>query len=405
MNSTLSALFFPRAAAPAAARQVLVHLARLRHGSLTVQLPGGAVERVGQGEPSASITLHNWKPFAAVLAHGDIGLADSYAAGDWSTPSLPGLLQVLTRNRDDIEEMVYGRWWARLVHRARHLLRRNSRTGSRRNIQAHYDLGNDFYRLWLDETMNYSSALFGGNAQLPMPQAQQAKMLRALEAAGVGQGTRLLEIGCGWGALAELAANRLGASVTGVTLSTEQLVYGMQRLAKSGASGRAELRLQDYRDIQDAPFDAICSLEMVEAVGREYWPVYFGKLAALLKPGGRACIQSIVMEESLWPRYIAGTDFIQQYIFPGGCLPCPSEFERHARAAGLEVVEAFSFGRDYAITLREWRQRFLQRLPEVRQLGFDERFIRIWDFYLAYCEAAFEERNTDVVQFTLRKSS
>jgi cyclopropane-fatty-acyl-phospholipid synthase len=403
MTTTLSTLHTPHPATPAAARKVLGQLAHLRHGSLSVQLPGGTVQRMGAGEPAASITLHNWKTFAAVLAHGDIGLADSYAAGHWSTPSLPAVLRVLTRNRHDIEQMVYGRWWGRLIHRVRHLLRRNSRNGSRRNIQAHYDLGNSFYDLWLDETMNYSAALFGGDASLPMPQAQAAKMARALRQARVEPGSRVLEIGCGWGALAEMAAANFGAHVTGVTLSTEQLAYAVQRLAKSGMADRAQLRLQDYRDISDAPFDAVCSLEMVEAVGREYWPTYFGKLAGLLKLGGRACIQTIVIDERLWPRYIAGTDFIQQYIFPGGCLPSRSEFERHAHAAGLEVKEAFAFGGDYEITLRQWRERFLQRLPEVRQLGFDDRFIRIWDFYLAYCEAAFAEGNVDVVQYTLER--
>jgi cyclopropane-fatty-acyl-phospholipid synthase len=403
MTQTLSPLFTPDSATPAAARMVLGQLAQLRHGSLSIQLPGGAVQRLGAGEPAASVTLHNWKTFTAVLAHGDIGLADSYVAGHWSTPSLPALLRVLTRNRHDIEQMVYGRWWGRFIHRMRHLLRRNSRSGSRRNIQAHYDIGNSFYELWLDGTMNYSAALFGGDESMSMREAQARKMSRALSQARVQPGSRVLEIGCGWGALAEMAAVDFGASVTGVTLSTQQLAYARRRVDQAGVADRVQLRLQDYRDIADPPFDAICSLEMVEAVGREYWPTYFGKVASLLTPGGRACIQAIVIDEKLWPRYIAGTDFIQQYIFPGGCLPCRSEFERHARAAGLEVVQAFDFGRDYEITLRQWREQFLKRLPEVRQLGFDDRFIRIWDFYLAYCEAAFAERYVDVVQYTLER--
>jgi cyclopropane-fatty-acyl-phospholipid synthase len=221
---------------------------------------------------------------------------------------------------------------------------------------------------------------------------------RALEAARVGPGDRLLEIGCGWGALAEQAVAELGARVTGVTLSSEQLAHARERLA-----GRADLRLQDYRDIQDGQFDAICSIEMVEAVGREYWPVYFGQLARLLKPGGRACVQSIVIADALWPRYVRATDFIQQYVFPGGCLPCPSEFERHARAAGLEVEDRFAFGRDYAITLRQWRERFLAQRAAAAALGFDERFLRLWEFYLAYCEAAFDQCDIDVIQYTLRK--
>jgi cyclopropane-fatty-acyl-phospholipid synthase len=219
--------------------------------------------------------------------------------------------------------------------------------------------------------------------------------------AGVESGDRVLEIGCGWGALAEMAAVEFSAQVTGVTFSTEQLDYARARLAWTGQ--RADLRLQDYRDIDDAAFDAILSIEMVEAVGREYWPTYFETVARLLKPGGRACIQSIVIADELWPRYIQSTDFIQQYVFPGGCLPCPSEFRRAAKAAGLRVVDEFAFGLDYAETLRRWRERFLGERARVQALGFDEGFIRTWEFYLAYCEAAFAEANCDVVQYTLQK--
>jgi cyclopropane-fatty-acyl-phospholipid synthase len=225
--------------------------------------------------------------------------------------------------------------------------------------------------------------------------------------ANVQPGDRVLEIGCGWGALAEMAATEFDASVVGVTLSTEQLAWAQQRMARVGAADKADLRLQDYRDIGntsgDAPFDAICSIEMVEAVGREYWPTYFQAVARLLKPGGRACVQSIVIADDLFERYVSSTDFIQQYIFPGGCLPCPTEFRAQARAAGLEVIDEFSFGQDYAHTLRLWREQFMAQESRVLQLGFDKRFIRIWEFYLAYCEAAFAQANTDVVQYTLRK--
>ncbi|MBE7942209.1 class I SAM-dependent methyltransferase [Ramlibacter aquaticus] len=384
-------------------RAVFARLARLPHGSLTLELPDGSVQRFGQGEPTATLRLANWKPVSAALASGDIGLAEGWMAGDWTTPSLADLLQLMVKNRQAIEAVVYGSWFGRLAYRLRHLLNRNSRAGSRRNIQAHYDLGNGFYRLWLDETMNYSSALFGGDRSQPLPQAQHAKVARALDAARVADGHRVLEIGCGWGALAEAGARR-GAHVTGVTLSHEQLAWAQERLAGAGFSERADLRLQDYRDIQDAPFDAICSIEMVEAVGREYWPSYFATVARLLKPGGRACIQSIVIDDALWDRYIRGTDFIQQYIFPGGCLPSRTQFEAQARAAGLVVEEAFHFGTDYAHTLRLWRERFMAQREAVMAQGFDERFMRLWEFYLAYCEAAFDQGNTDVVQFTLRKA-
>jgi cyclopropane-fatty-acyl-phospholipid synthase len=240
-----------------------------------------------------------------------------------------------------------------------------------------------------------------------MGDAQRAKVRRALAMAGVKPGDRVLEIGCGWGALAEMAATEFEASVVGVTLSTEQLAWAQQRLARLGAADKADLRLQDYRDIGkngDESFDAICSIEMVEAVGREYWPEYFQTVARLLKPGGLACVQSIVIADNLFDRYISSTDFIQQYIFPGGCLPCPREFRAQALAAGLEVVDEFSFGQDYARTLKLWRDQFMAQESRVLQLGFDKRFIRIWEFYLAYCEAAFTQANTDVVQYTLRKA-
>jgi cyclopropane-fatty-acyl-phospholipid synthase len=387
--------------APAPARAALRLLERLAHGSLSVQLPDGNARRFGEGDPHAAIHFHAWQAFARTLRSGDVGFAEGYISGEWHTPDLPALLSVLLRNRELLEDAVYGSWWGRIAHRLRHWLNRNTRAGSRRNIEAHYDLGNAFYALWLDDTMNYSSALFEEQAGESLEQAQHAKLRRALQAAGVREGSRVLEIGCGWGALAEAAARDHGAQVTGVTLSREQLAHARQRLVDAGVSTLAELRLQDYRDIADAPFDAICSIEMVEAVGRNYWPTYFGTLRRLLKPGGRACIQSIVIADRLWDRYIASTDFIQQYVFPGGCLPCPREFERAAAQAGLRVVEAFAFGQDYARTLRLWRERFLARRTEVLALGFDERFMRTWEFYLAYCEAAFAEGNTDVVQYTL----
>ncbi len=388
--------------APAAARTVLGLLQRLAHGSLTVSLPDGTVRHFGAmpgSGPTASLTLRNWNPCRAALKSGDIGFAESYIAGDWTTPNLTDLIQVFIANRRVIEDVVYGSWFGRLLYRVRHLLHRNSKTGSSRNIHAHYDLGNAFYKLWLDDTMNYSSALFDGDHGRPMREAQLAKVERALHLAHVRPGSRVLEIGCGWGALAEMGASSFGAAVTGVTLSTEQLSYAQQRTA--GLS--VDLRLQDYRDVNDGPYDAICSIEMVEAVGREYWPTYFGAVSRLLKPGGRACIQSIVIDDALFDRYIDSTDFIQQYIFPGGCLPCPREFRREAEAAGLEVVDEFAFGQDYAETLRRWRVDFLAERNRILQLGFDERFMRIWEFYLAYCEAAFAQSNIDVVQYTLQK--
>lgn len=389
---------------PAAARTVMRLLEKLRHGCLTLHFPDGRVQTLGDGQgPHASVHLHNWKPFAAALRSGDIGFAEGYIEGDWSSPQLPDLLALLLANRDALDNVIHGSWAGRLIYQLRHLLNRNTKNKSRKNIHAHYDLGNGFYQLWLDGTMNYSSAWFRGDHAQDMGTAQDAKVRRALHMAEVRRGHRVLEIGCGWGALAEMATQEFGAHITGVTLSTEQLAWAQQRLASQGLSEKADLRLQDYRDIQDGPYDAICSIEMLEAVGQEYWPTYFRSVARLLKPGGRACIQSIVIKDALFDRYIRSTDFIQQYIFPGGCLPCPSAFRREAQAAGLKLVDELAFGADYAETCRRWRADFLARKEEVLALGFDERFIRIWEFYLAYCEAGFDAGDIDVVQYTLAR--
>ena len=406
MNTRTATPFSIPQGTPAAGRAVLQLLQRLQHGSLTLQLPNGTMQRFGgDAAPHAALHLHSWQPCVAALKSGDIGFAESFIAGHWSTPNLTELLRVLVKNRAAVESAIYGSWAGRLFYRIKHLLNRNTRANSQKNIHAHYDLGNAFYRLWLDDTMNYSSAIFAGDLNQSMSQAQSAKVRRALELCQVKAGDRVLEVGCGWGALAEMSTTTFGASLVGVTLSTEQLAFARERLQRLGVADRADLRLQDYRDIQDPPFDAICSIEMIEAVGRAYWPTYFATLARLLKPGGRACVQSIVIDDALFERYVSGTDFIQQYIFPGGCLPCPREFREQARAAGFEVVDEYAFGPDYAETLKRWREAFLGARGQVLQGGFDERFMRIWEFYLAYCEAAFCESNIDVLQYTLQKST
>ena len=392
------------AAVPASARTVLKLLQRLRHGSLTLHFPDGQMQRFGgEALPHATLHLHNWNVFSAALKSGDIGFAESFIAGDWTTPDLTALLRVLVQNRTEVEQVIFGSWWGQLAYRVKHWLNRNTRANSQKNIHAHYDLGNAFYTRWLDPSMNYSSALFAGNLQQSLQQAQTAKVRRVLEQVRVRPGDRVLEIGCGWGALAEMATASFGAHLTGVTLSTEQLAFAQERMQRLGVAGRADLRLQDYRDIDDAPFDAICSVEMIEAVGKDYWPTYFASVSKLLKPGGRACIQSIVIDDALFARYVNSTDFIQQYIFPGGCLPSPSAFRAQAAAVGLQVEQEHAFGLDYAETLKRWREAFLAQRTEVLALGFDTRFMHIWEFYLCYCEAAFMENNIDVVQYTLRK--
>lgn len=385
-------------------RQLDAMLARAEHGTLTLLGPDGQTRVYGRGQsPHATIHVHDMAVFQMAMKSGDIGFAQAYIDRLWSTPDLSQLLQWALVNRRALEDVIHGRWWGRLYYQWRHWTRRNTRPNSLRNIHAHYDLGNDFYRLWLDPGMSYSSAWFQGDPNMPLQQAQQAKMARALAQAGVRHGAaqRVLEIGFGWGALVELGAREHGAHMTGVTLSHGQLAWARQRLDAAGLT--ADLRLQDYRELDDPAFDAIVSVEMLEAVGQSYWPTYFQTVHRLLKPNARACIQTIVIDDALFERYIRGADFIQQYIFPGGCLPCPARLQQVVEQAGLVIEDRFSFGRDYARTLRQWRHDFMARLDQVLAQGFDERFVRTWEFYLAYCEAAFEQGSTDVVQYTLRR--
>jgi cyclopropane-fatty-acyl-phospholipid synthase len=387
---------------PTQVKLILQMLRKLEHGALRLELPEGNTAHFGDNSHPVTLTLKNWEIFSASLKSGDIGFAETFIDGHWHTDNLPGLIEILVRNRHAVESVIYGTWWGSLLYRLKHLFNRNSRTGSRKNIHAHYDIGNDFYQLWLDPSMTYSSAVFSSGHADSLQEGQSAKYRRILNELQLQPGARVLEIGCGWGGFAELATRSAGAHVTGLTLSTEQLDYAHQRLAKAGVRDQVELLLQDYRDT-DGQFDAIASIEMFEAVGEAYWPSYFECLARNLKPQGRACIQTIVIADELFGRYRKGTDFIQQYIFPGGMLPSPSVFRQHAEKHGLRVVNEFKFGLDYARTLHEWRLAFNEQMPRVREQGFDDRFLRTWEFYLAYCEAGFRAKSIDVAQFTLEK--
>jgi cyclopropane-fatty-acyl-phospholipid synthase len=393
---------------PAQMRWVLRLLERIEHGSIFIRFPDGQQTTFGAGAPHADIALANWKVVGAALRSGDIGFGESYIAGDWSTSDLARLMKVFIRNRAAAEGVIYGSAAGRLLYRLRHLLNRNTKAQAKKNIHAHYDLGNDFYALWLDRSMTYSSALFAGvqdphspATEAELETAQHAKYARVLRELALPRGARLLEVGCGWGGFAQAAA-RAGHAATGLTLSPSQLTYARDRLAQQGL--QAELKLQDYRE-EDGHYDGIASIEMFEAVGEAYWPAYFAMLKRCLAPHGRACVQTIEIDDALFERYRKSTDFIQQYIFPGGMLPSPRAFEAQVRSAGLRIVNAHSFGRDYARTLATWRARFISQDRAVRALGFDQRFMRIWEFYLAYCEAAFAEGNTDVTQYTLVHAS
>ena len=377
-------------------RLVFALLEKIRGGLLEIRLPDGARFLFGEGEPGVTMQVNDETVFARVLAKGDIGLAEAYLDGEWDSPDVTALLTLLARNRDALRDAVYGSWRQLLAARLRHWFNRNSRAGSKRNIMAHYDLGNDFYRLWLDPSMSYSSALFDGTPDQPLLAAQDAKYRRILSRLAAEPGERVLEIGCGWGGFAEMATHD-GLAVTGLTLSPAQLAWAQHRVPS------ADLRLQDYRDTTER-FDHVVSIEMFEAVGERWWPTYFRTVANALKPEGRAVVQSITIRDDLFAAYRRGTDFIQQYIFPGGMLPSRAEFRAQAARQGLVVRDEYAFGVDYARTLALWRDAFDARWPQVAALGFDEPFRRLWRLYLSYCEAGFLAGNIDVVQFELTRA-
>ena len=390
----------------ASTQTLLGLLGQLRSGHLVLILPNKEVKEFGNrgDQLHAEIQVLDWSVFKQTLSHGDIGFAESYIRGQWNTPDLKAVLELAIRNRMILEKAIYGSWLGSLAYRLKHWLRDNSKSGSRKNIHAHYDLGNAFYTLWLDPTMSYSSAWFSEGEKQSLMDAQRAKVKRILNSIRAKADDRLLEVGCGWGGFMEEAL-RDGSHITGLTLSTEQKVFAEARLQKlaeeTGLTRNFEVHLQDYRDCTEQ-FDGIASIEMFEAVGENHWGEYFQAIAKRLKAGGRACIQTIVIAEDLFDRYRQSTDFIQQYVFPGGMLPSPSKFKAAAASAGLEVEAEFAFGADYAKTLCIWRDSFNQKIEEIYRLGFDEAFVRLWNFYLMYCAAGFSEKNIDVVQYTLK---
>jgi cyclopropane-fatty-acyl-phospholipid synthase len=390
---------------PRSGRLLISLLARLRHGRLDLVVPGGQVFSFA-GDlpgPEAAIHLGDWRVFDDVRRSGDVGFAEAYLDGRWQTPDLRALLELVALNRAVLEKMLYGKWWGRLLYRLRHLRRANTRDGAKKNIHAHYDLGNKFYRSWLDETMTYSAALFEGDADRTLEQAQIAKYERILRRLDVRAEHHILEIGCGWGGFAEYAARTRGCRVHGITLSAAQLEFATRRISDAGLSKRVEFSLTDYRDVQGC-FDYVVSIEMFEAVGERFWPAYFSILRDRLKPGGRALVQTITIADELFAQYRKSTDFIQQYVFPGGMLPSASVFRKLAGRAGLIVGDEHRFGIDYAETLKSWRVRYRKVSNQLRLLGFDARFERLWNFYLVYCEVGFRAASTDVMQVELHRA-
>jgi cyclopropane-fatty-acyl-phospholipid synthase len=371
----------------------------LNAGQLQLVLPNGDVVRRRGNNPGPDATLraHSWRAFWRILLEGEDGFANGYIEGDWSTPDLGHLLELGIRNETELMPQTKKRLLSFIGNRIRHMLRVNTRRGSRRNIAAHYDLGNDFFGAWLDKGMSYSSALYRDTETLE--QAQEQKLDRIVQLLDLRGDERILEIGCGWGALAERLVQSFDATVLAITLSTEQLSYARSRLATAERK-RADLCLLDYRDVQGR-FDRVVSIEMIEAVGERYWSTYFAKLRSCLNNGGAVVFQAITIAEDRFGAYRKRPDFIQRRVFPGGMLPTRSIIEQEAARVGLKLVHHETFGDSYAKTLAEWRARFLRAWPRIEKLGFDNRFRGIWEYYLAYCEVGFRAGAVDVGLFKL----
>ncbi len=384
---------------PVKAKMALRGLIHMHYGRLSIRMPDGRVVLIeGRSEgPEAVLILHNWNLAHQSLTNGTIGVAESYMAGDWESPDVTAFLELFLVNVEVGNSLAGGaRGLVRLIEQIRHWLRSNTRTQARKNISAHYDLGNAFYSKWLDETMTYSSALYADGAN-DLPGAQTAKYRALAEAIGIKPGDHVLEIGCGWGGFAEFAASQIGCRVTGLTISNEQLAFARGRIEKAGLSDKVDLRFQDYRD-ETGQYDAIVSIEMFEAVGEKYWPTYYSKLRQCLKPGGRAGLQIITIKPEAYEDYRSNPDFIQRYVFPGGMLPTENHLKSLGETAGLDLVGHRAFGPDYGRTLAEWRERFWAAWDEIQPMGFDLRFKRLWEFYMYYCEAGFRSGHINVRQ-------
>ena len=373
----------------------------LAEGGIDAHLPDGTHRLLGGRKPGPVpiVTIHRWRALARLATAGSVGWYEGWAAGDWSSPDPVPLFDLFMRNRVPLGRSARAGGWQRLILRGWHALRRNSRKGSRRNIADHYDLGNDFYREWLDAGLTYSSAMYADGDTLEA--AQHRKLAAILDRTATSPGDTILEIGCGWGSFAQLAA-RGGRRVHGLTLSTEQRSAVLDRIAADGLDG-VTVGLTDYRDVTGT-YDAVASIEMVEAVGQRFWPAYLDTIARVLKPGGHAAIQYIAIADDVFDAYAASVDFIQRYVFPGGMLLSQSRFRALAEARGLVWTDQVSFGLDYAETLRDWRTRFDAadrdgRLPP----RLDTRFKSLWRYYLMYCEGGFRGGGIDVAQVTLVK--
>jgi len=388
--------------APASAKAVLLALLQIKDGAALITLPDGRVLRFGEenAEP-IPFSINDYRFARRVLFGGDIGFAEGLMAGEWESEDLAGLLTLLAKNVERFHRLLEGSALGKFANWIRHLSNANTKRGARRNILAHYDLGNRFYESWLDASMTYSAARFDAQVR-DLESAQHAKYDALAKHLDLKPGEHVLEIGCGWGGFAEFAAREYGVRVTGITISDEQLAYARARMERAGLSDRLEIRRQDYRDVE-GQFDKVASIEMFEAVGEQYWPAYFAKIAQVLKPGGRAGLQIITIRDDIFAQYRKRADFIQRYVFPGGMLASIERLKDETAKAGLAWRKAEAFGQSYADTLAEWARRFKAKWTDIRALGFDERFKQLWLFYLSYCEAGFRTGRTDVVQLELTK--
>lgn len=388
--------------APTSAKAVLLALLQLKDGSALVTLPDGRVLAFGDGaESKVDFQIKDYRFARRVISNGDIGFAEGLMAGEWESKDLSALLTLLASNVERFTRLLEGGPVGKAIHWMRHLSNANTKEGSRRNILAHYDLGNEFYSAWLDASMTYSSARFDAQVR-DLEAGQHAKYKALAEHLDLKPTDHVLEIGCGWGGFAEFSAREYGARVTGITISDEQLAYARARMERAGLSDRVEIRRQDYRDVE-GQFDKVASIEMFEAVGEKYWPAYFGKIADVLKPGGKAGLQIITIDERLFEKYRKRADFIQRYVFPGGMLASVERLKEETSKVGLVWREVEAFGQSYAETLAEWARRFKAKWTDIRAMGFDERFKQLWLFYLSYCEAGFRTGRTNVVQLELAK--
>ena len=389
---------------PAGFRLAGMMLLRAKRGTIRFDLPDG--RRVlfdhGQKGPNAVVEVHDFDFAKRAIAGGDVGFAESYMDQEWSTPYLTSVLEFFSENFEAAGQLAVGGFMVRMGNMVRHIFNRNSKAGSKRNIEAHYDLGNEFYEHWLDPSMTYSSALYTSPDQ-SLEQAQGAKYARIANELGLSEGKSVLEIGCGWGGFAEYAAKHRGANVTCLTISPSQRDWALERMQREGLSEKVDIRLEDYRDHRGS-YDGVASIEMFEAVGESYWPSYFNKVAESLKPDAKAALQIITIQDQLFPRYRKRADFIQRYIFPGGMLPSELAMREQVLDAGLSVQNTHYFGPDYAKTLRIWAKAFEEKWGQIQAHGFDERFRRMWRFYLSYCEAGFDNGRINVGHFTLKRA-